>query len=342
MEFPATGGPGEYPGGTTTGRFLVLFEEGVADAGVAALSEATGARTVAATEETTEPEPNEALFFEGLGVAVVDTSPQQMQQAGVSAAATPGILAVEPERINHAIEALPSAFSASGETLAGQRSAEYLQGFREAVLHLTSPAAGELLVEAGTAASDETQATWGLQAVRAVNSSFTGRGIRVAVLDTGCDLQHPDLQGRSIQGRSFIPGEAVQDGNGHGTHCIGTSMGPRRLSAGPRYGIAHDAEVYAGKVLSNAGSGSDSQILGGINWAVENKRLDLDVAGRQDTSGPALLGGLRGRRRARPARRDADHRRSRQREQPPRGGQPGRPSGQLPLDHGRGRARTGR
>jgi len=271
MEFPATGGPGEYPGGTTTGRFLVLFEEGVADAGVAALSEATGARTVAATEETTEPEPNEALFFEGLGVAVVDTSPQQMQQAGVSAAATPGILAVEPERINHAIEALPSAFSASGETLAGQRSAEYLQGFREAVLHLTSPAAGELLVEAGTAASDETQATWGLQAVRAVNSSFSGRGIRVAVLDTGCDLQHPDLQGRSIQSRSFIPGEAVQDGNGHGTHCIGTSMGPRRPSAGPRYGIAHDAEVYAGKVLSNAGSGSDSQILGGINWAVENK-----------------------------------------------------------------------
>ncbi len=268
MEFSATGGAEEYPAGTTTGRYLVLFEEGAAEAGIAALTDATGARRVAATEDVTEPEPNEALFFEQLGVAVVDTNPQQMRQVGVEAAAG-GIVAVEPERINEAFQAPPTV---EGMLSATGRSAEYLRGYREAVLHLTAPAAGGLVEEADMAAvADEAQATWGLQAVRAVNSSFGGKGIRVAVLDTGLDLEHPDFADRSITDRSFIPGEAVQDGNGHGTHCIGTSMGPKAPPTGPRYGVAYEAEIYAGKVLSNAGSGSDAQILGGIEWAMRNQ-----------------------------------------------------------------------
>jgi len=268
----------EYPAGTTTGRFLVLFEEGAAKAGVAALSKATGARTVAATKDATEPGPNEALFFENLGVAVLDTSPQQMREAGDMAGATDGILAIEPERINRAIEAPPYAWEGD-EAPVGDRSAEYLRGFREAVLHLTAPSAGGLAGEAASvAAVDETQATWGLQAVRAVNSSFSGKGIRVAVLDTGCDLQHPDLKGRTIKSQSFIPGEAAQDGHGHGTHCIGTSMGLKKPSTGPRYGVAYGAEIYAGKVLSNAGSGTDSQILGGIDWAVQNKCVVVSMS----------------------------------------------------------------
>lgn len=267
MEFSATGGAEEYPAGTTTGRYLVLFEGGAAEAGIAALTKATGARRVAATDDVTEPEPNEALFFEHLGVAVVDTNPQQMRQAGVEPAAE-GIIAVEPERINEAFQASGTV----GDVPATARSVEYLQGYRDAVLHLTAPAAGDLLEEAGLlAVADESQATWGLQAVRAVNSSFSGEGIRVAVLDTGCDLKHPDFAGRAITDRSFIPGEAVQDANGHGTHCIGTSMGPKTAPTGPRYGVAYDAEIYAGKVLSDAGSGSDSQILGGIEWAIRNK-----------------------------------------------------------------------
>lgn len=266
MEFSANGGAEVYPAGTTTGRYLVLFEEAAVEAGIAALIDATGARRVAATDDVTEPEPNEALFFEQLGVAVVDTNPLQMRQAGVEAAE--GIIAVEPERINEAFQGSGTA----GDATATARSAEYLQGYREAVLHLTAPAVGELAEEAAfVAAADESQATWGLQAVRAVNSSFSGKGIRVAVLDTGCDLKHPDFAGRAITSRSFVPGESVQDGNGHGTHCIGTAMGPQTAPTGPRYGVAYDAEIYAGKVLSNGGSGSDSQILGGIEWAIRNK-----------------------------------------------------------------------
>ena len=90
------------------------------------------------------------------------------------------------------------------------------------------------------------------------------------MLDTGFDLAHPDFAGRNVTAQSFVAGEAAQDGHGHGTHCIGTSCGPRTPSTGPRYGVAYEAEIFAGKVLSNAGSGSDAQILAGINWAVTN------------------------------------------------------------------------
>src|SRR5882762_5280072 len=69
-------------------------------------------------------------------------------------------------------------------------------------------------------------ATWGLLACGVTKSKFTGKGIKVAVLDTGLDLTHPDFKGRSITTKSFVDGEAVQDGDGHGTHCTGTSCGP--------------------------------------------------------------------------------------------------------------------
>jgi subtilisin family serine protease len=111
-----------------------------------------------------------------------------------------------------------------------------------------------------------------MQATKVVNCCRSGAKIRVAVLDTGFDLEHPDFAGRTIQSRSFVPGEEAQDGHGHGTHCIGTALGRKCPPAGrPRYGVAHSAEIYAGKVLSNAGSGSDTGILAGIEWAIANK-----------------------------------------------------------------------
>ena len=122
---------------------------------------------------------------------------------------------------------------------------------------------------AGVAASlIESTDTWGLQATRVSASSLTGEGIRVAVLDTGFDESHPDFTGRLIETSSFVPNQAVQDGHGHGTHCIGTSCGPRQPNRLPRYGVASGAEILVGKVLSNQGSGGDGGILAGMNWAI--------------------------------------------------------------------------
>lgn len=116
---------------------------------------------------------------------------------------------------------------------------------------------------------DTAERTWGVAATGAARSRFTGKGIRVAILDTGIDLGHPDFQGRAITARSFVAGEEVEDAQGHGTHCAGTAAGPRAQGDRPRYGVAPEAELYIGKVLSNAGFGTEIDILAGMAWAVE-------------------------------------------------------------------------
>jgi len=116
---------------------------------------------------------------------------------------------------------------------------------------------------------DETRATWGLQATGVLSSRFTGAGVGLAVLDTGLDLAHPDFAGREVVPRSFVDGEEVQDGQGHGTHCAGTAVGPLEPAQLPRYGVAPGARLHVGKVLSNAGSGTDADILAGLEWAIE-------------------------------------------------------------------------
>jgi subtilisin family serine protease len=123
--------------------------------------------------------------------------------------------------------------------------------------------------------------TWGLEVTGVLNSAFTGKGIKVAVLDTGFDFNHPDFSGRSITCQSFVPNEASQDMHGHGTHCIGTACGDKDLN-NLRYGVAKDSLIYAGKVLSNQGSGAQSWILSGITWAVNQgcKVISMSLGSR--------------------------------------------------------------
>jgi len=100
-----------------------------------------------------------------------------------------------------------------------------------------------------------------------------GRGATVAVLDTGIDLAHPDLSERvreNGQVASFVPGESAHDAHGHGTHCAGVVGGPRRSTGGTRYGVAPEARLLVGKVLSDQGIGSTDWIIDGIDWAAAN------------------------------------------------------------------------
>lgn len=89
----------------------------------------------------------------------------------------------------------------------------------------------------------------------------TGRTINVAVLDTGFSA-HPDLP-TPVTEKSFIRGEAVKDGNGHGTHVAGTVLGRNGL------GVAPEANLIVAKVLSNRGSGGSDGIASAVRWAVE-------------------------------------------------------------------------
>lgn len=112
-------------------------------------------------------------------------------------------------------------------------------------------------------------ATWGIGATLAAQSPFDGQGVKVAVLDTGMALDHPDFLDRDVTSMSFVPDEAVQDGNGHGTHCVGTACGPVNSGDLLRYGVASQAKIFVGKVLNNEGSGQEAWILEGIEWAIE-------------------------------------------------------------------------
>ncbi|EWY37923.1 hypothetical protein N825_16095 [Skermanella stibiiresistens SB22] len=222
----------------------------------------------------------DAILLQELGVAVVNTPPDQIQSLSLAAAEEgSGILAIEAERVvyalqDHAISDLPPPMLRHGPVEHSPGSLEYLLGYRDAINHLVTSIVGDTQMETSQGAAlalDESQYTWGLQSTKVTASQYSGRGIRVAVLDTGMDLQHPDFLGRRIVAQSFIKGEEAQDGHGHGTHCIGTACGSRQPSTLPRYGIAHNAEIYAGKVLSNQGSGRDGGILQGIEWAIRNR-----------------------------------------------------------------------
>lgn len=116
---------------------------------------------------------------------------------------------------------------------------------------------------------DDEEKTWGVDAVGAWSSKFTGAGIKVAILDTGLDLEHPDFSGRTIVSESFVSGEDAQDGQGHGTHCAGTAAGGLTSDGNFRYGVASGADLYVGKVLGNNGSGRERDVLTGIAWAIE-------------------------------------------------------------------------
>jgi subtilisin family serine protease len=219
----------------------------------------------------------DAAVFSELGIAVVGLDPDQLTAAS-------GVLAVTPELVHHV---LPEV------------STGYLSGYRDGVSDLTErlgqAAAGDGLgqVMAGAPAgfADTPQATWGLQVAGVVSSPRSGRGIKVAVLDTGFDTTHPDFAGRQITATSFVPGETPRDGHGHGTHCIGTACGPKTPPTGRRYGVAHEAQIFVGKVLSDRGSGSDTGILAGIAWAIRNgcHIVSMSLGADVDQPSPAYI-----------------------------------------------------
>lgn len=108
--------------------------------------------------------------------------------------------------------------------------------------------------------------SWGVQAVKADTSPYTGAGIKVAILDTGIDNSHPAFAGVNIVEQDFT-GEGNGDNNGHGTHCAGTILG--RDVNGSRIGVARGVTtLYVGKVLKGDGSGSTAGVLEGLTWAV--------------------------------------------------------------------------
>src|SRR5919202_1788591 len=211
--FEDYGPEGPAPG--TTGKYLVLMREDAVEAGVSALSDAVGVSVTDTSDfdegavEGDQLAESEAVVFDKLAVAVVDVPPEQTQALGTAAAEEDAILAVEPERVVYALQenyplggaGLPTSALPTEVGSAPRLPVEYLRGYRDAVNHLVDSVLaagglpGEVAEQAIVAAFDESTATWGLQATKAPASRFSGRGIKVAILDTGLDLGHTDFQG---------------------------------------------------------------------------------------------------------------------------------------------------
>ena len=290
---PSPFGPG------TTGRVLVVTAPAqrveAADQGLTTLSNVAGVSPDEVSEAgEVDPavltDPQASVNFPDLGILVTGSVDRERADRIAEAVADPEnpLQDVVLERTYRALQEQPPDEEEWGVqqgpfgeepvaegpvaehliTSGAQYSREFKEGYRAALRDLQEN--GGVV----PTAFDESSFTWGLQVTKAATSRFSGRGMRVAVLDTGLDLGHPDFTGRNIGSRSFIPNQTVQDGNGHGTHCIGTACGPRSPfrtpGRPPSYGCAPHCDIFAGKVLSNQGSGATAGIIAGMQWAIAN------------------------------------------------------------------------
>ena len=103
------------------------------------------------------------------------------------------------------------------------------------------------------------------------NLGYTGKGIKVALVDTGIDGTHPDLKGRIADFKDFVAGKTTAyDDFGHGTHCAGIIGGNGAASNGKYMGIAPNVTYIGIKVLDSSGSGSLDNIIAGLNYAAKS------------------------------------------------------------------------
>jgi subtilisin family serine protease len=160
------------------------------------------------------------------------------------------------------------------------------------------PAAGGAAANAPAPLPDQTRTTAGdLGAPALWDAGISGGGIRIAILDTGLDISHPDLDDRDFRAWSALPGPAkvvdarnfsggactpgeAGDRNGHGTHVAGIAAGtgeggPSSDDDGRVVGLAPGAELAIGKVFTDAGAGINSDLIAAMEWAA----LPADPAG---------------------------------------------------------------
>jgi subtilisin family serine protease len=125
-----------------------------------------------------------------------------------------------------------------------------------------------------------------VSAPRAWQAGYTGKGVRVAVLDSGIDATHPDLAGKVAEAANFSDDADTLDRLGHGTHVASTIAGTGAASRGERRGVAPDATLLNGKVLDQRGFGTESQVIAGMEWAAPRADvINMSLGGFEESDG---------------------------------------------------------
>ncbi len=181
--------------------------------------------------------------------------------------------------------------------LSGQVRHQY-RNFKMQSADLTSAAAAQLRRNPAILAvekdiivtvADDTL-DWGVTRVEAPTaqaSGYKGAGVDVAVIDTGIDTTHEDLVANLKGGYSAVSyTTSYDDDHGHGTHCAGTiAADDNGLGV---LGVAPDANLYAVKVLDSAGSGTLTDVVEGIDWAV-SQGVDIISMSLGSSSGTTAM-----------------------------------------------------
>lgn len=205
-----------------------------------------------------------------VSVSLVDVPAGQTLTTKGAKALSSRIVSIEADRRVKWIESAQVSFQAAP-----------LPSFNGAMAGLNFGAAKGIVQNpmASAIAAQRKEETWGINRVHAPAAwpLTEGKGVKVAVIDTGIDTGHPELSGSVDGGYSAItktenPAD-YQDDNGHGSHVAGT-IAAKKDGKGV-VGVAPKARLYAVKVLDADGSGNLSDVIDGIVWAAKNK---MDVA----------------------------------------------------------------
>jgi subtilisin family serine protease len=240
--------------GKTTGRFIVSFEPGQAGT-PDVLRDLHRFGGVRPGEMSLAPlsaqEKSTGALAEALGVGVVSLPPDALDKVQTST-----VIKVRPERVFE----LPSPFRPKR---AGKRPRGPQFGL----------APQPDMIDVG----DSNQALDAIGIVPA--GQRTGKGVRVAILDTGIWAEHPDFKGRISQTKSFLDGDAsTDDPIGHGTFCAGILAGPLKPQQGPRYGVAPDVELFVGRVVGIDDLAREFDVIEGIRWALDNQCRIISIS----------------------------------------------------------------
>ena len=174
----------------------------------------------------------------------------------VESKALPGAIIIEDDFYANWLKASAATLEKTGALLA------------EPQTDVFAPALSVPNVTPSVAGSDP-EIPWGISKVGApeVWYKWTGKGIKVGIVDTGIDLTHPDLAPNIVNTINVTTGGPGQDDQGHGTHVAGTIAAVRDGKG--VVGVAPEASIYAAKVLGANGSGSLSDVVTGIDWVVK-------------------------------------------------------------------------
>jgi subtilisin family serine protease len=144
------------------------------------------------------------------------------------------------------------------------------------------------------------KAQWGLTKIHAPAAwarGAKGSGVKIAVVDTGVDLHHPDLAAKVVPGKDLTPAKdqgcaGPQDENGHGTHVAGIAAASTNNGIGVA-GTAPAARIMPVRVLDASGSADDPTVIAGIRYAADHgaKVINLSLGGEPPASETPQLNG---------------------------------------------------